>query len=89
MGLPQMFGFTIGSDHTPRDYRELVGASDIEFYEHLAYEMIDRGVMPEPDNREPWFMCLEHTDAVVDETLNIFQDALKATLEKHKPKLFN
>ncbi len=89
MGLPQMFGFTIGSDHTPRDYRELVGASDIEFYENLAYEMIDRGVMPEPDNREPWFMCLEHTDAVVDETLNIFQDALKATLEKHKPKMFN
>ncbi len=87
MGPPQMFGFFIGSHKVPRDYRDLVASADIEFYEKFAFEMIDRGLMPEPDNREPWFLCYEHTDAVVDETLNIFQDALKATLSKHSPHL--
>ncbi|HZY45977.1 MAG TPA: guanitoxin biosynthesis PLP-dependent transaminase GntE [Anaerolineae bacterium] len=87
MGPPQMFGFFIGSHKVPRDYRDLVAGADIEFYEKFAFEMIDRGVMPEPDNREPWFLCYEHTDAVVDETLNIFQDALTATLSKHSPHL--
>jgi glutamate-1-semialdehyde 2,1-aminomutase len=87
MGPPQMFGFFIGSHKVPRDYRDLVVGADIEFYEKLAFAMIERGVMPEPDNREPWFLCYEHTDAIVDETLNIFQDALKATLSKHTPRL--
>jgi glutamate-1-semialdehyde 2,1-aminomutase len=87
MGPPQMFGFFIGSDKVPRDYRDLVATADIEFYEHLAYELIERGVMPEPDNREPWYLCYQHTDADVDETLNVFQDALKATLVKHAPKM--
>jgi glutamate-1-semialdehyde 2,1-aminomutase len=87
MGPPQMFGFFIGSHKVPRDYRDLVVGADIEFYEKLAFAMIERGVMPEPDNREPWFLCYEHTDAIVDETLNVFQDALKATLSKHTPRL--
>ncbi len=87
MGPPQMFGLVIGSSKIPRDYRDLVVGADIEFYEKLAFAMIERGVMPEPDNREPWFLCYEHTDAIVDETLNVFQDALKATLSKHTPRL--
>ncbi len=87
MGPPQMFGFFIGSSKVPRDYRDLVAGADIEFYEHLAYELIDRGIMPEPDNREPWYLCYQHTDEDVDETLNVFQDAIKATLTKYDPKI--
>ncbi len=40
-----------------------------------AYE---RGVMPDYDPREPWFLCYAHTDADIDETLNVMADAVKA-----------
>jgi glutamate-1-semialdehyde aminotransferase len=38
--------------------------------------------MPEPDNREPWFLCYEHSEADIDETLNIFYDSVKAVIRK-------
>jgi glutamate-1-semialdehyde 2,1-aminomutase len=82
MGLPQMFGFVLGTDKAPRDYRDVV-MTDMELYEKIMLAMIDRGVMPEIDNREPWFLCYEHSDEVVDETLNIFADSVKAALQNH------
>ena len=85
MGPPQMFGFVVGTDRTPRDYRDVV-TTDMALYEHIMLEMIQRGAMPEPDNREPWFLCYEHTDEVIDETLNIFADSVKAVLRNgHTP----
>ena len=77
MGPPQMFGFVVGLDTAPRDYREAL-ASDHELYERIAAELIERGVMAEMDFREPWFLCYEHSDADIDETLNAFADAVKA-----------
>jgi glutamate-1-semialdehyde aminotransferase len=38
---------------------------------------IERGVMPDHDAREPWFLCYSHTDADVDETLNVYADIVK------------
>jgi len=38
---------------------------------------IERGVMPDHDPREPWFLCYAHTDAEIDETLNVMQDVVK------------
>ena len=38
---------------------------------------IERGVMPDHDAREPWFLCYSHTDADVDETLSVFADIVK------------
>ena len=35
----------------------------------LAEKAIERGVMPDYDSREPWFLCYEHSDADIDETL--------------------
>jgi glutamate-1-semialdehyde 2,1-aminomutase len=77
MGPPQMFGFVVGLDTAPRDYREAL-ASDHELYERIAAGLIERGVMAEMDFREPWFLCYEHSDADIDETLNAFADAVKA-----------
>ena len=49
--------------------------------------MIARGAMPEPDNREPWFLCYEHTDADIDETLNIFYDSVKAVIQSGQAQM--
>ncbi len=77
MGPPQMFGFVLGIDKAPTNYRDALD-TNMKLYDHIMLEMIQRGAMPEPDNREPWFLCYEHTDDVIDETLNIFEDAVKA-----------
>ena len=38
--------------------------------------------MPEPDSREPWFMCEAHAqDDIVDQVVSIFSDSLDAALE--------
>jgi glutamate-1-semialdehyde 2,1-aminomutase len=52
-----------------------------ELYEALATELIARGVMPDPDAREPWFLCAAHDDAAIAETLEIFADSVQAVKE--------
>ncbi len=43
----------------------------------LVEKAIKRGVMPDYDSREPWFMCYSHNDADVDETLNVYAEIVK------------
>ena len=81
MGPPQMFGYVLGVDAPPRDYREALN-SDHALYEHITIELIERGVMAEMDFREPWFLCYEHSQADIDETLNAFADAVR-TVRHH------
>lgn len=83
MGPPQMFGFVLGIDRAPTNYRDALD-TDMKLYEAIMMEMIQRGAMPEPDNREPWFLCYDHTDEIIDETLNIFEDAVKAVLKNRR-----
>jgi hypothetical protein len=41
-----------------------------------------RGVMPEPDSREPWFICEAHSkDDSVDRAVSAFEDSLRAALD--------
>ena len=41
-----------------------------------------RGAMPEPDSREPWFICEAHAEGdTVDKVVTIFGDSLDAALE--------
>jgi glutamate-1-semialdehyde 2,1-aminomutase len=79
-GLPSMFGFILGVDKAPKDFREY-GRGDDRLYEELVFELIRRGVMPDSDGREPWFLSYSHDDRVIDETLNIFEDSVK-TIKK-------
>jgi hypothetical protein len=38
--------------------------------------------MPEPDSREPWFICEAHaTGDTVDRVVSIFEESLHAALE--------
>lgn len=81
LGVPSMFGFIVGTDQEPHDLRSY-HACNMELYEHLSMELIRRGVQPDSDGREPWFVCYSHSDEDVHETLNIFEDAVKAVKTK-------
>ena len=74
-GYPAMFSFSLGVD-TVTCQRDCAN-SDHEMYLRLADKAIERGVMPDHDAREPWFLCYEHSDADVDETLNIYAEIVK------------
>ena len=74
-GYPAMFSFSLGvkSVTCQRDWQE----SDRTMYLHLVEKAIEKGVMPDHDAREPWFLCYEHSDADVDETLNVYAEIVK------------
>jgi glutamate-1-semialdehyde 2,1-aminomutase len=74
-GPPPMFSFAVGIDK-PTCQREWT-ESDREYYLRLVDAAIEHGVMPDHDAREPWFLCYSHSEADVDETLNIFADIVK------------
>jgi glutamate-1-semialdehyde 2,1-aminomutase len=74
-GHPSMFSFAIGveSVSNSRNWSDANG----EYYLKLADAAIERGVMPDHDPREPWFLCYSHTDADIDETLGVYADIVK------------
>ena len=75
-GYPAMFSFAFGAEMVinQRDWND----TDKDFYLRLIEASIERGVMPDHDPREPWFLCYAHSDADIDETLNVMSDAVKA-----------
>jgi glutamate-1-semialdehyde 2,1-aminomutase len=79
-GQPSMSGLFFDSD-APTDYRSWVD-SDYEFYDALAPEMHNLGILIEPDSREPWFICEAHDMKCLDETLDKFEQAVDITMSK-------
>lgn len=77
IGVPSMIGVVLGVEEEPRDFREYFNG-DGDLYEELAVNLIERGVQPDGDAREPWFLCYSLTEEDVNETLNIFNDAIIA-----------
>jgi glutamate-1-semialdehyde 2,1-aminomutase len=77
-GHPSMFGFMLTA-REPREYRDWA-TSDHEAYDHLMASLIERGVLPDPDSREPWFLSAAHSEQDVAETLTAFEDAVKVVL---------
>jgi len=75
-GLPSMFGFILGTDTPPNDFRDYCNGDD-RLYEQLVVELIHNGVMPDADGREPWFMSYSHNDQIIEDTLAIFEDAVR------------
>jgi glutamate-1-semialdehyde 2,1-aminomutase len=78
-GLPAMQGFVIG-DRPVKELRDLK-YHNADFYDTLLMNLMELGVWAEADAREPWFLCYDHTDAIIDETLNKFEGALKQTVK--------
>ncbi|HET9680869.1 MAG TPA: aspartate aminotransferase family protein [Candidatus Limnocylindrales bacterium] len=79
-GHPTMFGIMF-REEAPTEYRDWA-TSDHELYDAVAVGMHARGAMPEPDSREPWFLCEAHArEDVVDTVVTAFSDSLDAALE--------
>ena len=73
-GHPALMGLFF-AEAPPVDYRGWL-ASDYEFYDALAPELHEQGIMIEPDSREPWFLCESHKIDCLDETLDKFERAV-------------
>ena len=79
-GHPSMFGIMF-REEVATEYRDWA-TSDHDLYDAIAVAMQPRGAMPEPDSREPWFLCEAHAKGdYVDRIISIFSDALDAALE--------
>ncbi|MBM4467223.1 MAG: aspartate aminotransferase family protein [Chloroflexi bacterium] len=77
IGLPPIFGLILGTEEEPTDFRAYL-EGDAALYERLAMALIERGVMPDSDGREPWFLCYSHGEQEIAETLTAFEDAVKS-----------
>ena len=75
-GYPAMFSYAMGVDciEDQRSWNE----SEREFYLTLVEALIERGIMPDHDSREPWFLSYSHREAEIDLTLETFREAVKA-----------
>jgi glutamate-1-semialdehyde 2,1-aminomutase len=79
-GHPSMFGVMF-TDRMPTEYRDWA-RTDHELYDAVAVGMHARGAMPEPDSREPWFVCEAHAQGdIVDRVVSIFSDSFDAALD--------
>ncbi|MFQ5982189.1 MAG: aspartate aminotransferase family protein, partial [Woeseiaceae bacterium] len=80
VGHPSMMGLFFDAK-APKDYRDWVN-TDYEFYDAVAPELHELGILVEPDSREPWFMCAAHDMKCLEETLDKFERAVDITLNK-------
>jgi glutamate-1-semialdehyde 2,1-aminomutase len=83
-GHPALMGMFF-AETPPSNYRAWV-TSDYEFYDTLAPELHNQGILVEPDSREPWFLCESHNMGCLDETLDKFERGVDITLPKLKPR---
>ncbi len=85
VGHPSMGGL-IFDDPPPDNYRAW-SSSDYSFYDKMAPELHDRGVLCEPDSREPLFISEAHAkDNSLAHTLRAFEQSVDVTLEKRAAK---
>jgi glutamate-1-semialdehyde 2,1-aminomutase len=75
-GPGAMFGILFMSEE-PWEFRD-VRRHNAALYEALSVELLARGVMPDPDAREPWFLSAAHDDEAIEETIAVFGQALEA-----------
>jgi glutamate-1-semialdehyde 2,1-aminomutase len=74
-GHPSMSIFWF-AEEAPKEYRDWL-ASDRALYKKVAAGLIKRGVMPEPDSREPWFICAVLSSQDIAETANALEDTMR------------
>ncbi|MFM9970189.1 MAG: aminotransferase class III-fold pyridoxal phosphate-dependent enzyme [Burkholderiales bacterium] len=75
-GPPAMFGIHF-TPQVPTNYRDW-RITDSQLYAKFAWNLIDRGVMLEPDSREPWFICEAHRDLDLAWLEDVATQAMKA-----------
>ncbi len=83
-GHPALMGLFFAAS-PPSDYRAWI-ESDYDFYDALAPELHEQGILIEPDSREPWFLCEAHNVECLEETLDKFERAVDITCSNMKPE---
>jgi glutamate-1-semialdehyde 2,1-aminomutase len=78
VGHPSMSGLFFTAE-PPTNYRDWAN-TDYTFYEALAPQLHEHGILCEPDSREPWFICEAHDEACLSETLEKFEQAVDITV---------
>ncbi|MBH31858.1 MAG: aspartate aminotransferase family protein [Candidatus Marinimicrobia bacterium] len=76
-GHPNMQGFLL-TETPAKEVRDLIHHND-ELYDAIAKHLYENGVWVEMDAREPLFICEAHSDEIIDETLNRFEDAVASS----------
>ena len=82
-GPPSMFGVVLTDRNEVSEYRHWAD-SDHDTYEEIILKLFEKGVMPDKDSREPWFVSASHTDADADEVLAAFEEAVKEVLSQRR-----
>lgn len=78
VGHPSLFTFWL-TETPPVDFRDWLRA-DHATYERIIQAMNRRGVLPDPDMREPWFLAESHSDEDVARTVSVLEDAVAEVL---------
>lgn len=74
-GPPSMFGIVFTDRESIREYRDWAD-SDHDSYEEVILNLFDRGVMPDKDCREPWFISAAHSDEDAKQAVSAFEESL-------------
>ena len=79
VGHPAMSGlyFNAVAPKTYRDWKR----SDYSFYDIMAQYMIDKGILVEPDSREPWFLSAAHDESCMQDTLAAMEYSVDETIK--------
>jgi glutamate-1-semialdehyde 2,1-aminomutase len=80
VGHPSLMGLFF-SEEAPGNYRDWV-TTNYDFYNLLAPELHELGILVEPDSREPWFICEAHDVKCLEQTLDKFAQAVEITMKK-------
>ena len=78
-GPPSMFGVHL-TPTVPTNYRDWK-STDHQLYARFAWNLIEGGVMLEPDSREPWFICEAHQAVDLTWLEEVATQALSQALE--------
>jgi glutamate-1-semialdehyde aminotransferase len=76
-GVPAMFGVLPGVDPAAQhDFRSISRQTDDALSREICAGLHARGVMPDPDCGEPWFLSYSHSDADIDRTLEAYEEVM-------------
>ena len=78
-GPPSMAGVLLTEKENIHEFRDW-NDSNHALYEEVIMKCIEKGVMPDVDSREPWFVSASHSDADAEFTLGVFEEALKEVM---------
>ncbi len=81
-GPPAMFGVHF-TPEVPANYRDW-RVTNSSLYRTFAWNLIERGVMLEPDSREPWFICEAHRHVDLGWLEDIATQSIKSACTAHK-----